>query len=345
MSDPQLACDIDIEQPDALLRYLRATKRIDLTEPSPRMTVLHGGVSNRTVLVERANGEAWVMKQALPKLRVAVDWFSDPARIQREAAALRTLAVLAPPDTITPLVFEDPQHHVLAMTAVPQPHDNWKSLLLAGRIMPDHVRQFAGLLGTIHRRSSEQAQTLATAFAERSFFESLRLEPYYAYTAMQVPEAAAFYDAVLARTRAQRSTLVHGDFSPKNVLVREGRLILLDHEVVHWGDPAFDVGFALTHLLSKAHHLPERRSAFGAAAKLFWDVYCDDVAALPGSGDIERRSVEHTICCLLARVAGRSPLEYLGAHERAAQRRAAAALMADVPPTVTDLVDAFLERL
>ena len=81
-----------------------------------------------------------MLKQALAKLRVAVDWFSSPARIVREALGLRWLARLAPPGTTTPLVFEDRERYILAMEAVPQPHDNWKALLLAGRLEPDHVR-------------------------------------------------------------------------------------------------------------------------------------------------------------------------------------------------------------
>src|SRR5687768_18614144 len=119
---------LDIENADALVAYLRREGRIEPDE-TPRVRVLAGGVSNRTVLVERASGEAWVLKQALAKLRVKVDWFSDPARIGREALALKYLPELAPPGAITPLVFEDPSHHLLAMRAVPQPHENWKTML------------------------------------------------------------------------------------------------------------------------------------------------------------------------------------------------------------------------
>src|SRR5678816_1286355 len=102
---------LDIEHSAALVSYLRAAGRIANAE-TPRITVLAGGVSNRTVLVERSSGESWVLKQALAKLRVAVDWFSDPARIEREGLGLRYLAELAPPGTITPLVFEDAAHHL-----------------------------------------------------------------------------------------------------------------------------------------------------------------------------------------------------------------------------------------
>ena len=339
-----MASELDIEQPDALLAYLRATGRIGPDE-APAIRVLAGGVSNRTVLVERPTGEAWVSKQALAKLRVQVDWFSPPERIHREALGLRWLARLAPPGTTTPLVFEDHEHHLLAMAAVPQPHANWKTLLLAGRLERDHVEQFARLLGTIHRAGHERRAEVEPVFADRGYFESLRLEPYYGYTATQVAEAARFLTDLVDATLARRDTLVHGDYSPKNVLVHAGRLVLLDHEVIHFGDPGFDLGFALTHLLSKAHHLPAHRAAFREAAVRFWAVYRDTVGEASWAAELEPRAVRHTLGCLLARVAGRSPLEYLDATERARQRTAVVALMADPPASVPALADRFVARI
>src|SRR2546422_616623 len=122
--------DLDIEQPDQLLTYLRSTNRISNSEQI-QIHNLRGGISNKTVLVKRASGESWVLKQALPKLRVEVDWFSDPKRIGREALGLKHLPALAPPGTITPLIFEDPQHDLLAMASVPDPHNNLKTLFLS----------------------------------------------------------------------------------------------------------------------------------------------------------------------------------------------------------------------
>lgn len=333
--------DLDIEQPAALIAYLRATGRIASDETSA-VRVLPGGVSNRTVLVERPSGKAWVLKQALAKLRVQVDWFSSPERGRREALGLRWLAELAPPGTIPPLVFEDPAHHLLAMGAVPQPHTNWKMLLLAGQLEPDHVAQFGHLLGTIHRASAERWSEVAPVFADRSFFESLRVEPYYRYTATQVPTAAPFISALIADTLARRETIVHGDFSPKNVLVHADRLVLLDFEVIHAGDPGFDLGFSLTHLLSKAHHLPAHRAAFASAANLYWQTYRETAGNAAWAADLESRAVRHTLGCLLARVAGRSPLEYLDATERARQQAAVVTLMADPPGTVADLTARFV---
>ena len=313
---------IDIEDPQLLHDYLRRTSRIGADEQI-RARVLAGGVSNRTVLVERESGESWVLKQALSKLRVPVDWFCEPERISREALGMQALARVAPRGSITPLVFCDESEHILAMEAVPEPHRNWKSMLLEGDMESDHFRQFGVLLRAI------QSAPHDAGFDDRSYFEKLRVEPYYSYAASQVPLAASFLERLIDRTRSTRTALVHGDFSPKNVLVHGGRLVLLDHEVIHWGDPAFDVGFAMAHFLSKAGHLPQHRVSLIIGAKLM----LAQLTTLPPG------SVEHTLGCLLARVAGRSQLEYLSDDEKRAQRERVLSLMS-APPTS---LEAFIE--
>jgi aminoglycoside phosphotransferase (APT) family kinase protein len=218
-------------------------------------------------------------------------------------------------------------------------------MLLAGELCDDHVRQLGRMLGTIHTNAFQQQAAIAQAFADDSFFESLRLEPYYAYTATQLPEAAPFLNALIVETRQQRLTLVHGDYSPKNILVCDDRLILLDHEVIHFGDPAFDLGFSLTHLLSKAHYLPARRTQFAAAARRYWQAYTSALGAVPWAEPLEARAVRHTLGCLLARVAGRSPLEYLDATQQARQRRVVCDLIADPPAKIDALTTQFIEGI
>jgi 5-methylthioribose kinase len=334
---------LDIEDVPALLAYLQRTGRIAPGE-HPRIEVLQGGVSNRTVWVARESGDAWVLKQALAKLRVPVDWFSSPERIHREALGLEWLARLAPPGSIAPLLFEDRERHLLAMQAVPQPHANWKTLLLGGKICPDHFRQFATLLAAIHRDAYGRAD-LAAVFGDRTFFESLRLEPYYGYSAQQAPAAAAFLNSLIAETLACRITLVHGDYSPKNILIHNDRLVLLDHEVIHFGDPAFDLGFSLTHFLSKAHHLLVLRREFASAAREYWRVYSEALGSPIWAADLEPRAVRHTLACLLARAVGRSPLEYLDPTGRVRQRDAVLRILPSAPSRVADLITIVEEQL
>lgn len=374
---------MDIENADELTNYLRATKRVGADE-ALEIKNLAGGVSNRTVYVKRASGEAWVLKQALAKLRVAVDWFSDPARVDREALGIEWLGKLlagakpamdlplqpdadnaltqaaqqlalrpadAPKQTgrVPGLVFHDPPEHLLAMEAVPEPHANFKTVLLQESVPLFHVSRFAQLLADIHAQSWLRKAELPAAFRDRRYFQNLRLEPYYQYTAEQVPEAAAFLRNLVASTGMRKLCLVHGDYSPKNVLVQGGGLVLLDHEVIHLGDPAFDLGFALTHLLAKALHRPEQRGAFLLSAHLFYTHYLvrlvTQVADESWVIETERWAVRHALACLLARVAGRSQLEYLTPDEKLKQRVAVLTLMENPPATVEELTLKFGTRI
>ncbi|MGD1081149.1 MAG: phosphotransferase [Candidatus Sulfotelmatobacter sp.] len=182
-------------------------------------------------------------------------------------------------------------------------------------------------------------------FADTTYFENLRLEPYYLYSARTIPPAASFLNALAQEALRHKLCLVHGDFSPKNTLIYRGKLILLDYEVAHFGEPAFDVGFALAHFLSKAHHVPEARARFVNTAALFWRIYRKEIAPLDWADALEPRVVKHLLGCLLARVAGKSPLEYLANDEVARQRDVILFLIGKFPNTINDLIAEFIQKL
>jgi 5-methylthioribose kinase len=336
--------ELDIEDFDALRDYLTAKGYVKSGD-AVSVQKLQGGVSNRTVRVAWPDGHAWVLKQALAKLRVNVDWFSSPERIVVEAKALRWLNRMAPPGTTPSFIFEDMTHYLMGMEAIPEEHENWKSILLSGRIVTSHFEQFGLLLGAIHRQSSEAGPEFRREFADTTYFENLRLEPYYLYTAQKVSESAMFLNALAQETLRHKHCLVHGDFSPKNTLIYRSKLILLDYEVVHFGDPAFDVGFALTHFLSKLHHLVQERNRLASATELFWQAYHEEIARLDWAATLEPRVVRHTLGCLLARVAGKSPLEYLIPAEMSRQRDIVLALIVDPPTRVPNLITEFIHRI
>jgi 5-methylthioribose kinase len=332
----KLGQNLDIENPADAIAWLRKRGLIAAGE-SPRIETLPGGVSSRTVLVEH-DERPMVLKQSLSKLRVAVDWFSSPERIHREALAIRCFSQLAPPGTITELYFEDAEEHIIAMEAVPKPHANWKTMLLAGDVRLEHIRQFGELLAALHGKSAARAAALQPLFQDKMFFETLRIEPYYRYTAHHAPQ---FFASLIEETLATNASMVHGDFSPKNVLLHQERMVLLDHEVAHFGDPAFDIGFAMAHLLSKAHHLPHLRQDFLSAALEFWRSY-HIWTPYPG---FESRCVRHSLACLLARVCGRSPLEYLGPGGRARQANATLAIIDNAPTEIPAMIERFDKEL
>ncbi len=335
---------LDIEQPTQLAEYLRAMGRIGEKEV-PQMRVLTGGVSHRGVLVLRRKGEPWLLKQAREIPGVAVDWHANPRRLEREALGLRYLAELLPPGSVPELLFEDREHHVLAMTAVPRPHANWKSLLLHGQLEREHVVQFGEMLAAIHRSSHERHAELFQVFKDRSLFELLRVEQYYLYSAEHCPAASKFLRDLVAHTRVVRQALVHGAYCPGNIMVHDGRLILLDQEIIHFGDPAFDLGFAVSHFLSTTHHLIPQHAALVTGMADFWRIYSEALGGVPWGGSIGPRAVKHTLACLLAGVVGRSPLGYFDPAERMGQAEVALELMQNPPEDVPVLIDAFLYRI
>ena len=232
------------------------------------------------------------------------------------------------------------------MQAIPLPHHNWKTLLLAGQVNVSYIEMFGRLLATIHNNAYVQRGKLATIFSEYNFFETLRLEPYYQFPANNHVEASPFIQQLIADTRSKRITLVHGDYSPKNVLIYNNQLVLLDYEVIHWGDPAFDVGFSMTHFLSKAHYLPQQRQQFAQATQLYWQSYWQTLGNHEWKVDLEERAVRHTLACLLARVAGRSPLEYFSQELRQIQQNIILqAMQAASISTMPALVDYFIIKL
>jgi hypothetical protein len=87
------------------------------------------------------------------------------------------------------------------------------------------------------------------------------------------------------------------------------------------------------------------RAAFAAAACAYWQVYSDALGAVDWRAALEPRVARHTLGCLLARVAGRPPLDYLAWGARAPPRAAAIELMRRPPATVAALVEQFVARL
>jgi aminoglycoside phosphotransferase (APT) family kinase protein len=325
---------VDIEDPKQLLAYLTA-RGFDTADAKVRC--LEGGVSNKTMYVGLHGGI--VLKQALVRLRVPTEWLSPPERVHREALGLRWLGQVEPAGSVPRFLFEDFEQHILAMTAVPQPHTNWKDDLMAGVVEPSLFIQAAKLLGSIHRLS--RRGEIPEAFADTGYFESLRVEPYYSYAAKEAPAAAQFLEELGREALTRKEGIVHGDYSPKNFLVHAGRLNLLDHEVIHLGDPAFDIGLVMAHFLSKAHHFPQYRDKLMHGVRSFLDTLSSEVPLQHWAG----RAVGHTLGCLLARVAGRSQLGYLAAEEKQRQREVVIALMQNPPPSLPQAADLFVSRI
>ena len=292
---------------------------------------LGGGVSNIVIKVEVA-GDAdrgLVLKQSLPKLRVEDDWFADRERIHRERAGIDYLSHThadpggsRPTWTVPRVVDEDRDNFVFVMTAAPQDGVNWKEQLLGGHIDVAVAERVGSMLGEIHGSSmvtGTEAPDGLKEFEDLECFVQLRIDPYHRATALAHPSLGNVLEAEAQRmlpTAHDRRALVHGDFSPKNIIVSgqgdEARVFLLDFEVVHLGNPVFDLAFILNHMTLKAIHRPEWAGEYCLSARAFWSAYLHSIGSGIGEPQtLERDSVRQMGALLLARVDGKSPAEYI----------------------------------
>lgn len=280
---------------------------------------LGGGVSNIVVRVDTP-GEpgALVLKQSLARLRVEQEWLADQERIFRECASLRYLANFLPAGALPRVVHEDRDNYLFVMTAAPHGGVNWKDALLSGNVDAAVAGRVGALLGSIHRHSAVSNNDIPVAlreFADQHCFVQLRIDPYHRATAGTHPDLADAIEGEAQRMLNRRLALVHGDYSPKNIIVSgsgaSARVFLLDFEVAHLGNPVFDPAFMLNHLTLKAIHRPELAYRYHDCAWAFWSEYCDTSGSTGDSGGMERDCVRQLGVLLLARIDGKSPAEYI----------------------------------
>jgi 5-methylthioribose kinase len=316
--------------------YLQVSGRIIPGEPVS-ICELAGGVSNVVLLVELPDrGQRFVLKQARAKLRVKEDWQCSIERIWREVETLRicgSLLQVSSPQTdgwvaaVPQILWEDRDNYAYAMTAAPPEHKTWKEILLAGELeASQQIATCCGrLLGRLHA-ASWNCHHIAKRLDDRAFFDQLRLDPYYFQIGRVHPNLADCTQQLVESVSHHRQCLVHGDFSPKNLLVWPGQVLLIDFEVGHYGDPAFDLGFFLTHLVLKSIWSGPRRAEYLQLVTRFWEAYRPVLAR--AASEIEICQLEARACwnlagCMLARVDGKSPVDYLTSqHQEEVRTRA-----------------------
>jgi Phosphotransferase enzyme family len=290
-----------------ILRSLRAMKLIAEDE-EPALIELTGGVSADIVLAKTKAGPICV-KRALPSLKVAGEWHVSPARSEAEKNWIRLVGRFLP-SNVPEILGEDTQTFTFAMKYLdPEHYRNWKSHLRDGEIDDEAGLKIGEVLGAVHCRTAGDA-SVAAAFANDRDFADIRLNPYFVAAALKNPDAGPALHSLTARTASVKQALVHGDFSPKNILIGPSGPVILDAECACYGDPAFDPAFLLNHLLLKCVWKPHYASRYLALAEVFWQAYMAAAPALAPLA-IEERTVALLPGLLLARIDGKSPVEYL----------------------------------
>jgi len=305
---------------------------------------LTGGVSSDIWRIETARGPVCA-KRALAQLRVAADWRAPIERNEYEARWMQVAQAAAP--GCTPRVLG--QHAALGVLVMqwlpPGEHALWKAQLQQGRAEPATAATVGRTLARIHAHAAAHADELAPQFDSDAIFFDIRLEPYLLATAVRHPDLAGTLQHLVAQTQATKRTLVHGDVSPKNILVGPAGPVLLDAECAWWGDPAFDLAFCLNHLLLKCLWTPSARHDFLASFSALAEAYLAGVDWEPRA-DVEARAAALLPGLLLARVDGKSPVEYITLDaQRDTVRRAARPLLMRAPSTLQDIQAAWRQEL
>jgi 5-methylthioribose kinase len=305
-----------------------------------RVAELGGGISNVVLLVETGD-ESFILKQSLSQLRVKDQWLADRSRIFREMESLIDTASILPKGSVPEVLWVDRANHLFAMTAVRGLC--WKNELMAGRIDSETAAEAGRLLGTLISETWA-SDVLRAKYGDLTAFEQLRIDPYYRTIVARHPDVRAQVLSVIMEMGQRRFCLVHGDFSPKNVMVSGDRLALIDFEVVHFGDPSFDAAFCLSLLLLGWFYQPALRKKREQVARAFFDAVS---ATLPpqAASFFEKATLRHLGCLMLARIDGKSPVEYLP--EELIQRQVreiAKQLILQCPETLEECLERTLGR-
>ncbi len=289
--------------------FAQALRELGLAGDSPLTgRALTGGVSSDIWRIDTEGG-AVCAKRALAKLRVAADWRAPIERNRYEARWMQA-ADAAQPGCAPQVLGQHPGLGVLVMSYLtPADHPLWKDALRVGHADPALARAVGATLARIHAHTAAQP-ALAAQFDTDGIFFDIRLEPYLLATAARHPDRATALERLVATTQAHAVALVHGNVSPKNILAGPHGPVFLDAECAWWGDPAFDIAFCLNHLLLKCLWRPDATGAFLASFDALEAAYLGGVDWEPRAG-LEARAAALLPGLLLARVDGKSPVEYI----------------------------------
>ena len=319
----------------AIVDFLERSRLLARGE-SAEVEALTGGVSSDIWLVSPSSGRPFCVKRALPKLRVLAEWLADVKRNASEVAWMRQVAVINR-DAVPAVLADDPALGVFAMEYLPPgEYELWKGRLARGLVNQETAVAVGQQLAAIHHAFARSCSA-SREFDTGAEFHSLRLEPYLLATARVHTDLASVLESLAARTAATKRTVVHGDVSPKNILLGPRGPVFLDAECAWWGDPSFDLAFCLNHLLLKTVWVPSARDGLMGAFEALAGVYLQGVAWEPPH-ELESRASSLLPGLLLARVDGKSPVEYL-TDERSKDlvRRQARAMLAEPPETLIDI--------
>lgn len=304
---------------------------------------LAGGVSSDIWKVE-SGGHVFCVKRALAKLKVEADWRAPVERNRFEVAWYRIAGSIIP-GSAPRVLFHDKQAMLCAMEYLdPATHRLWKSELRAGRGDPRHAHEVGRRLSVIHAATAGDEQ-VAEQFTRIDIFQAIRLQPYLEATSLRHPDLSEELQELSLRTAAVRTAMIHGDVSPKNILIGPNGPVFIDAECACMCDPAFDLAFCLNHFLLKCLWTPSARRAFVACFEAMSSAYLAGVT-WEDADVLEARAASLLPALFLARIDGNSPVEYVTDEaDKTRVRRCARPLIKKPPARLSEVLQAWREEL
>ncbi len=308
-----------------------------------RFEALTGGVSSDIWKVTTVDN-SYCVKKALSKLKVAADWFAPLERNRYEVAWYR-LANKVLPGSAPRILGHDDESMLCAMEYLdPADYKLWKNELRNGHASVKHAASTGTRLGLIHARSAKETN-LQTLFPRNEIFQVIRLEPYLEATAERHPDLKDQLFELSQRTAHIALTMIHGDISPKNILLGPDGPVFLDAECACIGDPSFDLAFCLNHFLLKCIWTPSATNAFIDCFKAMTDSYLKEVNWEP-KANLEMRAASLLPGLFLARVDGKSPVEYITEEkDKEKVRHCARKLLFNPPTKLKEVTDSWIQEL
>lgn len=283
------------------------------------------------------------MKFALPKLQVEADWFAPVERNSSEYSWLEAVSLISPNNSVR-LYGCSPSLHGFAMEFLGGDDVRlWKSALLSESPDRGEASAVGDLVGRIHSASSSPDFDVSP-FQNFDYFWDLRLEPYLIHSSLRHTDVSPHLESLASELSDSRSVLIHGDVSPKNIMFRNSVPVILDAECATMGDPSFDVSFCLNHLVLKAVHLCGSRSRYLSSILNFWDSYSSHITWEPVDL-VESRICRLLPALMLARIDGKSPVEYLTSSEREVVRDCALGFIVSPSESLGVMVDSLMNFL
>jgi aminoglycoside phosphotransferase (APT) family kinase protein len=310
---------------------------------TPVIEPLTGGVSSDIVLVQ-SGGRHFCVKRALAKLKVAADWRAPVERNRSEADWFAVVGEVLP-QAVPKIIANHSADGWFAMEYLPpEEYPLWKAQLRDGHVDAGFAADVGTAIARIHAVTAGRSD-IAQRFATDHIFFPIRLDAYLLATAAVHPECAGALRALVEATGATKRALVHGDVSPKNILCGPSGPVFLDAECAWYGDPAFDLAFCLNHMLLKCLWRPQHAVAYLRCFDALGGAYLRGVTWEP-AGQVEERTARLVPGLFLARVDGKSPVEYVTDESQKRQvRKVAVPLLLDPPQQLAQVRAAWAKEM